>query len=1029
MRFWWTVELFSPPKIDVYAPGDPTNPVVRWVPGEPLPWTSLRAPSGKGMVWEHKVYLGVYQMRDIYQALHCLFPADDDAYDDPGKGESACAAILVDQQGRLVGDTAVLSSAAWGLGRAHDPGPSAAGWLAGFHVAAADFEDTLDTLQGRRARAAGTDKAPPLDTAAVESIRDLAIAAAGVACEPALAAGVIRIASRQVRARASDDPPTSDFLNSFFLVDLKHVADAVVGGDLGSALAAYLRPDAHIDENRRVDVRGVEGEQQVIERTGVDHMPAGRWPSDPAHHLALSQQFAVNEAFATLGPAGGLMGVNGPPGTGKTTMLRDLVAGIVVDRASRLATLSQPGDAFEGKRLMWPSEPYDRRLRCLRPEFTGFEIVVASSNNAAVENISNELPAASAIDERWAGRADYFGTLATRTMHAADQTKRDAGSQAWGLIAARLGNADNRGAFMEAFWWDASRGPTLQSLLKTPPRSPTWEQSVQAFTAARTRVQQLLADRRAAEQRIGEFAELSEALRDLPGKSSDLRAEIARRDEQIASHTPFVENACVKWQAAKARRGDHENAQPKFWENLFSCGKAKAAWKTELERLAKLRDNYGAEYSQLYDHNQALTRARAVAADKLSRLHNDGPNMQRRLHILTHEVADDENRYGLTYPGQRWRDNPEHRHLHGPWLDSQLNEARSELFLAAMDLHKAFLAHTPGIGKDLNAVVEVVQGRAPKDLSPVKVRAAWQLFFMVVPVVSTAFASVGRMFAQVPSESFGWLFIDEAGQACPQHAVGAIWRARRVLAVGDPQQLTPVVTIPRRAQYAIAKSFHVGPPWMPRQTSVQQLADRTGTWGTELTNGEQATWVSAPLRVHRRCDDPMFTLCNQIAYDNFMIQGSTRTPDSSDLFDRLPPSDWRDVPATTSGTHRQEGDIDMFRRRVTALLHRGVSPADIIAISPFRSMADQLELIADREYPGMRAGTVHTAQGREAPVVFLVLGGDPDNRGAREWCARTPNLVNVAASRAQRRLYVIGDRGRWAPHSHFSELASTLSAG
>ncbi len=44
----------------------------------------------------------------------------------------------------------------------------------------------------------------------------------------------------------------------------------------------------------------------------------------------------------------------------------------------------------------------------------------------------------------------------------------------------------------------------------------------------------------------------------------------------------------------------------------------------------------------------------------------------------------------------------------------------------------------------------------------------------MIPVVSTTFASLPRLFRDVGREALGWLLVDEAGQASAQQVVGGI---------------------------------------------------------------------------------------------------------------------------------------------------------------------------------------------------------------------------------------------------------------
>ncbi|EID52369.1 DEAD/DEAH box helicase [Saccharomonospora xinjiangensis] len=1139
--------MFSPQKVEevnreqlVFAvrPGQP----LPWEPGHELASRSLKP----GKAWRHVVYLGIYRLDEAFEILSRVFGPDPESYDERPAGESAIAAFIVGEDGRALLGSEVLSSCAWAAGQVLREKP-AADWVAKFENASSNFGAAWREVVAGDLFARHDEGLPPqprvLGSDDLAECLATAVAVTGAGHE--LSCAEIRISSQIVDRQTAKDAGGHDFLNSLIMSDLGLVAEQVAQGNAGPALREYLRPDTDIRISERIDVR--ERFADVLATTAPDNVAAGRWPNQPEHALTLNQQVAVSTALTMAGP--GIMGVNGPPGTGKTTMLRDLIAGIVVERAQRLARISQPKRAFTHQKLRWKTGQFNRVVSVWQPELTGFEIVVASSNNGAVQNVTDEIPAANAIGRCWkeeAAALDYFSDIASALLAPQPERQRSpspvVAAAGWAAVAARLGNKSNRNRFVKTFWYhtpdrrdDADSWFGMLSTLKryeqsSPARS--WKEAVEDFRTADARVETLRAARSAVYERVQRRAQLIQELKILSSavsnaaehikvayqrrdlalsvererqdeanriararQAEDEEATRRRRDdaERLASaRTAELERLRKgRWAGAQRAvrsaeaevsrrrqlRATHQETRPGLWKRLGMFSPSVKRWArhdswlegeihaaqhelttamAELDSAQRELDaverDVDATRRELHEATQILNAGVPVPhivhkpllaaqrdrdqaeldliaavrhhAEAEAALHTE----QQRLADLDEELARATVVLGKHCPDTDWWQDRQRRETAALWTDPEWNTARSELFLAALTLHKSFLHHAATeMRRNLHAAMDIISGSAPHDIPEEAALAAWQSFFFVVPVVSTTFASYARLFAHLGREALGWLLIDEAGQATPQNAVGALWRTKRVVAVGDPLQLEPVTTLPFRAEQAIRKECGADEQWSPSRTSVQRIADRLTVLGTWLPSDDGETWVGVPLTVHRRCDQPMFDIVNSIAYDGLMIHstGHTAGEKFTATYPTLPESKWIDVVSENARNHWVPDEGRQLDRILRVLHDLDFDMSEVMVIAPFRDVARQLSGRTKR-YPGLVAGTIHTAQGKQADIVVVVLGSDPARPGARRWAASKPNLLNVAVSRAKRRLYVIGDRNAWSSQRHFETLAARL---
>ena len=317
---------------------------------------------------------------------------------------------------------------------------------------------------------------------------------------------------------------------------------------------------------------------------------------------------------------------------------------------------------------------------------------------------------------------------------------------------------------------------------------------------------------------------------------------------------------------------------------------------------------------------------------------------------------------------------------------------------------------------DYAAVLRIITG-AEGDGGAIA-KHVWRRYYELAPRTTKALPcwSVTSLSARgrVPfaPATFDLLVIDEASQCDIASAVPLLFRARRAVIIGDPQQLRHISRLSDQRDQALMVKHGIldepGPNWSYRANGLYDLAAAKAKAGSIVV-----------LRDHHRSHADIIGFSNE-----FFYRGQLRVATDYRRLKRPagPVVRWVDVtgnvvrpPAGSAVNHAEAAAVIEELRRI-AIVQRFTG--EIGVVTPFLAQKNLIgELVArDASLASALAArnfmceTAHNFQGDERDLMLfspVVSRGTP--AGATAFLKSQGNIFNVGITRARSALVVVGD--------------------
>ena len=283
-----------------------------------------------------------------------------------------------------------------------------------------------------------------------------------------------------------------------------------------------------------------------------------------------------------------------------------------------------------------------------------------------------------------------------------------------------------------------------------------------------------------------------------------------------------------------------------------------------------------------------------------------------------------------------------------------------------------------------------------------KIRNLWEVFSLCYPVISTTLHSFERNKFHMIPQLFDLIMVDESGQVLPHYLVSPIFRSKKALIVGDAFQLQPV----RKQKYPQIFEKHeelsnIGKYLDIDSQSAQNLADRNTKYFDTL-DGKK---IGLMLEEHRRCEENIATFSNRYVYNNKMILITKNKPNE----DKFLGSNlvFIDVRGYKENDNKNYAEAEVINNLIKSIREKDVD-SEIGVITPYSNQQHLLKKSVEDQ--NTECGTVHKFQGKGKDIIIisLVVSSVDDQRGL-SFIAAEPNFLNVALTRAKSQVILVGN--------------------